>query len=420
MAYPISDDSYSGGQAFVRDTLQALVRAGLKRKLRDLKGAPEPRMQLAGREVLLLCSNNYLGLATDDRLKQAAQQATEIYGCGATGSRLISGNSEPHRVLEQAIASYKGTEAALVFTSGYHANLGAITALVGTGDAIFSDALNHASLIDGARLSRAEILIYPHRDVEDLEKKLRSRISVRRKLILTETVFSMDGDLAPLRDIAYLAKKYGSLLLADEAHATGLFGPTGAGLVEALELQSAVDVQMGTFSKALGSLGGYLAASKDLIDYFLNCSRSFIFTTGLPPGVLAASTEAVRIAREEPEHRETLWRNVGTLRRGLGEMGFGLGPSQSQILPLLLYYKRRTMAACRFLLRRGVFVQGIRPPTVPPGTERLRIAPMATHTAKDLETALAAFAELQSLLQSPKRRTTAGESSTAAPVGVLK
>ncbi|MBI2819847.1 MAG: aminotransferase class I/II-fold pyridoxal phosphate-dependent enzyme, partial [Acidobacteria bacterium] len=326
----------------------------------------------------------------------------------------------PHRLLEQAIASYKGTEAALVFSSGYHANLGAITALVEAGDAIFSDALNHASLIDGARLSRAEILIYPHRDVEDLEKKLRSRTLARRKLILTETVFSMDGDFAPLREIVYLAKKYGALLLVDEAHATGLFGPTGAGLVEALELQSAVDVQMGTFSKALGSLGGYLAASKDLIDYFLNCSRSFIFTTGLPPGVLAASAEAVRIAREEPEHRESLWLNVETLRRGFGEMGFELGASQSQILPLLLYDKRRTMAACRFLLRRGVFVQGIRPPTVPQGTERLRIAPMATHTAQDLETALAAFAELQSLLQSATRRTTAVEAPTAAPVGVLK
>jgi len=420
MAYPISDSFYSGGQEFVREALHALVEAGLKRKLRDLEGAPGTRVRLAGREMLLLCSNNYLGLATDERLKRAAQNATEIYGCGATGSRLISGNTEPHRALERAIASYKGTEAALVFASGYHANLGAITALVEAGDAIFSDALNHASLIDGARLSRAEILIYAHRDVEDLENKLRSRSSARRKLILTETIFSMDGDLAPLREIAYLAKKFGALLLVDEAHATGLLGSTGAGLVEALGLQPAVNIQMGTFSKALGSLGGYLAADKDLIDYFLNRSRSFIFTTGLPPGVLAASTEAVRIARNEPAHRESLWRNVGQLRDGLTAMGFGLGPSQSQILPLLLYDKRRTMAACRFLLRHGIFVQGIRAPTVPPGTERLRIASMATHTAQDLEAALAVFAELQSLLQSPKRRTIAVPSPTAAPRGVSK
>ncbi|MBI2818792.1 MAG: aminotransferase class I/II-fold pyridoxal phosphate-dependent enzyme, partial [Acidobacteria bacterium] len=196
MAYPISEDTHCGAQEFVREALHDLVRTGLKRKLRHLEGAPGPRVRLAGREVLLLCSNNYLGLATNDRLKQAAQQATQIYGCGATGSRLISGNSEPYRELEQEIAAYKGTEAALVFASGYHANLGAVTALVEAGDAIFSDALNHASLIDGARLSRAEILIYRHGDVEDLENQLRSRSSARRKLILTETVFSMDGDLA--------------------------------------------------------------------------------------------------------------------------------------------------------------------------------------------------------------------------------
>jgi len=420
MSSPISGGPASGGQGFVRDALQSLVQSGLKRSLRHLQGPPAARVRLDGREVLLLCSNNYLGLATDERLKQVARDATEIYGCGATGSRLISGNTEPHRALEQAIASYKGTQAALVFASGYHANLGAVTALVEAGDAIFSDALNHASLIDGARLSRAEILVYPHRDVEDLESKLRSRSSARRKLILTESVFSMDGDIAPLRDIAFLARKYGALLLVDEAHATGLFGPTGAGLVEALELQLTVDIQMGTFSKAFGSLGGYLAASKDLIDYFVNRSRSFIFTTGLPPGVLAASTEAVRISRSEPARRQALWRNMETLHSGLREMGFELGPTQSQILPLLLYDMRRTMAACRFLLRRGIFVQGIRPPTVPPGTARLRITPMATHTAQEIEGALAAFAELQSLLCKPKRRAAAFDSMTAASAGVLK
>jgi 8-amino-7-oxononanoate synthase len=413
MTAPNVDESASGGQGFVRGALEGLAQAGLRRSLRHLEGAPETRVRLGGREVLLLCSNNYLGLATDERLKRAAQEATESYGCGATGSRLISGNTEPHRALERAIAEYKGAEAALVFTSGYHANLGAITALMEGGDVIFSDALNHASLIDGARLSRAEILIYQHRDAEDLENKLRSRPAARRKLILTESVFSMDGDLAPLQEIAYLARKYGALLLVDEAHATGLFGPTGAGLVEELALQSAVDIQMGTFSKALGSLGGYLAASRDLIDYFLNRSRSFIFTTGLPPGVLGASSEAVRIARSESARRENLWGNVAALQSGLHELGFELGPTQSQILPLLLYDKRRTMAACRFLLRRGIFVQGIRPPTVPPGTARLRITPMATHTAQDLEGALSAFAELQSLLRAPKR-------NAAAPAGALQ
>ncbi|MBI3933118.1 MAG: 8-amino-7-oxononanoate synthase [Acidobacteria bacterium] len=411
MPYSIPDDSFSGGQKFVRDTLHSLAEAGLKRQLRDLEGAPGPRVRLSGREVLLLCSNNYLGLATDERLKRAAQRATEIYGCGATGSRLISGNSEPYRELEQEIAAYKGTEAALVFASGYHANLGAVTALVEAGDAIFSDALNHASLIDGARLSRAEILIYRHGDVEDLENQLRSRSSARRKLILTETVFSMDGDFAPLCDISYLAKKYGALLLVDEAHATGLFGPTGAGRVEELRLQYKVDVQMGTFSKALGSLGGHLAASKELVEYFLNRSRTFIFTTGLPPGVLAASTEAIRISRNEPARRQSLWSNVALLRNGLRELGFLLGAGESQILPLLLYDERRTMSACRFLLRQGVFVQGIRPPTVPPGMARLRITPMATHTPRDLDEALAAIGKLQDLYRNPRRQR--GETAPA-------
>jgi 7-keto-8-aminopelargonate synthetase-like enzyme len=253
--------------------------------------------------------------------------------------------------------------------------------------------------------------------MEDLENKLRLNAASRRKLIVTESVFSMDGDLAPLRDIVFLAKQHGAMLLVDEAHATGIFGPTGAGLVEALGLQAGVDVQMGTFSKALGSLGGYLAASRDCIDYFLNRSRTFIFTTGLPPGVLAASAEALRIVREEPSHREALWHNVTTLRQGLAFLGLNLGPSESQILPVILHDKRLTMAACRFLLRRGIFVQGIRPPTVPPGSARLRIAPMASHSNPDMHQALEAFAELQSLLRSPRRSAMVSLAALPAPVG---
>ena len=394
----------SDATAFIRELLRSIERSGLKRTLRELEGAPGPRVRLRGRDVLLLCSNNYLGLATDERLKRAACEAVEKYGCGATGSRLISGNWPPYRELETELATFKRTEAALVFSSGYHANIGAITALVEAGDAIFSDALNHASLIDGARLSRADILVYRHCDPDDLEAKLRSRATARRKLILTESVFSMDGDLAPLVDVACLARKYGALLLVDEAHATGVFGPTGAGCVEALGLQSQVDIQMGTFSKALGSLGGYLAASKDLISYFVNRSRSFIFTTGLPPATLAASAEAIRIVRSDAERRASLWRNGERLRSELTRIGFDLVPNQSQILPLLLRDDAKTMAACRFLLRHGVFVQGIRPPTVPAGTARLRITPMATHTESDLDEALAAVAALRSLMSTPRRR----------------
>jgi 8-amino-7-oxononanoate synthase len=423
MAFPVSGDAASGdavpgGQEFVRDTLNAIRRAGLGRRLRDLEGAPGPRIRLNGRDVLLLCSNNYLGLATDQRLKKAACQAIETYGCGATGSRLISGNCEPYQELEREVAEFKGTEAALVFSSGYHANLGAITALVEAGDAIFSDQRNHASLIDGARLSKAEILIYRHADAEDLESRLRSRASARRRLIITEAVFSMDGDLAPLSEIAFLSRKYGATLLVDEAHATGVFGPTGAGLVEHLGLVSQVDIQMGTFSKALGSLGGYLAASRELIDYFLNRARAFIFTTGLPPGVVAASAEAIRIVRQEPERRAALWQNAERLRTGLHDIGFELGPTKSPILPLLLHDERRTMAACRFLLRHGVFVQGIRPPTVPAGTARLRIAPMATHRNDEMRDALGVFGNLQSCLHSPQRQARVREAALPAALEV--
>ncbi|MBI4441943.1 MAG: 8-amino-7-oxononanoate synthase [Acidobacteria bacterium] len=397
-----ADPSDNGSHAFVRDKLDALRKSGLWRKLRDLEGAPGPRILLNGRSVLLLCSNNYLGLATDDRVKQAAREALDAFGCGATGSRLISGNLEPYRTLERELADFKGTEAALVFTSGYHANVGTIAALVGSGDCIFSDALNHASLIDGSRLSGAEIFVYRHCDTNDLEENLARRGAARRKLILTESVFSMDGDLAPLKDLVFLAKKYGAMLLVDEAHTTGVFGATGAGRIEELGLQQQVDIQMGTFSKALGSLGGYIAASQDVVWYLIHRARSLVFTTGLPPSVVAASTAALRIVRSEPHRRQQLWRNVGHLRKGLEDLGFELGPSQSQILPLPLGEDRRTMAACRYLLRNGVFVQGIRPPTVPPGTARLRIAPTAAHSEQDVQQALAAFARLHDALRSPQ------------------
>ncbi|MBI4464891.1 MAG: 8-amino-7-oxononanoate synthase [Acidobacteria bacterium] len=392
---------------FVRETLDVLKQAGQWRKLRDLEGAPGPRILLNGRSVLLLCSNNYLGLATEERVKQAAHEALDALGCGATGSRLISGNLEPYRTLEQELAEFKGTEAALVFPSGYQANLGTVSALVGAGDCIFSDALNHASLIDGSRLSGAEVLVYGHCDPDHLEDKLAQRATARRKLILTESVFSMDGDLAPLNDLVLLAKKYGALLMVDEAHATGVFGPTGAGRIEELGLQQQVDIQMGTFSKALGSLGGYIAASQDLVSYLIQRARSFVFTTGLPPAVLAASTAALRIVSQEPESREKLWRNARRLRNGLEQMGFELGPSQSQILPLLLGEERRTMTAGRFLLRHGVFVQGIRPPTVPVGTARLRISATAAHSEAEVEEALEAFMRLSAALHSPKRKSSA-------------
>ena len=391
-------------QDIIRTHLAALKRAGLQRRLRHLSGPPGPRINVDGHSVLLLCSNNYLGLATDDRLKQAAQAAISTYGCGATGSRLISGNLEPYEHLELDLAAFKNSESALIFPSGYQANVGTVAALVGSRDMIFSDALNHASLIDGSRQSRAEMVTYNHCDPADLEAKLKMHAAARQKLILTESVYSMDGDLAPLREICFLAKKYSALLLVDEAHATGLFGSNGAGLVSEYGLQSNVDIQMGTFSKALGSLGGYIAASRELIDFMLHRARSLIFSTALPPAVLDASRTALQIVREEPGRRQALWKNVARLRDGLARMGLDTSPSLSQILPVRLGDAQRTMVASRFLLKKGVFVQGVRPPTVPLGTARLRISPMATHSDDDISTALTALESLQFALRQRKNR----------------
>jgi 8-amino-7-oxononanoate synthase len=384
--------------AFLRESLHDLRRAGLYRNLRSQHGAPGPRVCVNGRNVLLLCSNNYLGLAMHPAVRQASAEAIEAFGCGATGSRLISGNVEPYELLERDLASFKGTEAALVFASGYHANAGAVSALAGAGDVIFSDALNHASVIDGCRLSRAETVIYRHCDVSDLERKLSATPGARRKLIVTESVFSMDGDVAPLRELIFLAERHGAMLMVDEAHATGVFGPTGAGLVEELGLSSRVHVQMGTFSKSLGSVGGYVAGSRELTDYLIHHARSFIFSTGLPPAALAASRAAIQVVRRQPELRQALWQNVRRIRQGLAEIGFDVGSSQSQIIPICLTDDRLAMAACRLLLKYGVFVQAIRPPTVPPGTARLRLTPTACHTSQDIDEALQALARLKTFL----------------------
>lgn len=388
---------------FLSEELAALRRSGMLRSLRDIQGGAGTVVQIGQRPALMLCSNNYLGLADDARVKAAAVQAVEQYGTGATGSRLISGNSDLYAALEQELAQFKRTESALVFSSGYHANIGTIAALVGSGDAIYSDELNHASIIDGARLSRAAIHVYRHNDVEHLAQLLRQSAGPGRKLVITESVFSMDGDIAPLAAIFTQARKHRAVLMVDEAHGTGVFGENGSGQVEAQGLTGKVDVQMGTFSKALGSLGGYVAGSSQLIQFLLNRARSFIFSTGLPPAVLGASREAIRIVQSEPERRRCLFSHVAKLRAGLGQLGFALPASDSQIIPILIGDARRTMAACRYLLRHGIFVQGVRPPTVPAGTARLRLTPMSTHTEAQIEQVLQTFAALAALLRSPRR-----------------
>jgi 8-amino-7-oxononanoate synthase len=367
--------------------------AGLERHLRPVDGPQETWVSVDGRRVLLLCSNNYLGLANHTALQEAAARAAREYGVGAGASRLISGSMRLHHELEAEIAKLKGAEAALLFNSGYHANIGVIPALVGPEDVVFSDALNHASIVDGCRLSRAQVVAYPHADVGALDDSLR-RQRGRRRLVVTDSIFSMDGDTAPLRAICEVAEHHGAMVMVDEAHATGVVGPGGAGIVAALGLRDRVAVQMGTLGKALGTFGAFVAGSRELIDHLVNRARPFVYTTALPPPVVAAALAALELVRAEPERRVRLAENAAVLGRGLRQLGLEVGAAASHIIPVLIGDAPRTMELSARLLDMGVFVQGIRPPTVPAGTARLRVTVMSTHTAEDLRYALEAFARV--------------------------
>ncbi|MBI2180822.1 MAG: 8-amino-7-oxononanoate synthase, partial [Deltaproteobacteria bacterium] len=360
------------GVNFVESELERLKETGLYRKLRRVDGDQGSTLVLDGREVINFSSNNYLGLANHPALGEAAKAAIDRYGCGSGASRLISGNMTLHEELESKIAEFKGTEAALVFNSGFQLNTGVVSTLVGEGDAVFSDALNHASIVDGCRLSRAKVAIYGHLDMNHLEGELKRSSSARRKLIVTESLFSMDGDEAPLADIVGLAQRHGAMVMVDEAHATGVYEPNGAGLIAKLGLGEGVFVQMGTLGKALGGFGAYIAGSKALRDLLINRCRSFIFTTSLPPAVMAMAIAAIGLVEREPERRQALRGNSAALRGGLASLGYVMGGSRSQILPLIVGDAQRCMKLSQRLLDRGVFAQGIRPPTVPPGTSRLR------------------------------------------------
>jgi len=375
---------------FVLEELAARQAAGLTRRLRPVDGAQDAWVTVDGRRVLLLCSNNYLGLANHPALQEAASRAAMEYGVGSGASRLISGSMRLHHDLEARLAAFKGAEAALLFTSGYHANIGAITALVGASDAVFSDALNHASIVDGCRLSRADVNIYPHCDMDALAAQL-ARSRARRRLVVTDSIFSMDGDAAPLATICELAERHGAMVMVDEAHATGCVGPHGAGLVAAAGLQDRVTVQMGTLGKALGTFGAFVAGRRSVIDLLVNVARSFIYTTALPPPAVAAAMAALELVGSDEARRRQLAVNATLLIDGLRARGFDLGPSPCHIVPILIGDAGTTMRLSEQLLAAGVFVQGIRPPTVPPGTARLRATVMSTHSAADVHTALAAL-----------------------------
>jgi glycine C-acetyltransferase/8-amino-7-oxononanoate synthase len=337
-----------------------------------------------------LCSNDYLGLAGHADVCSAAAEAAERWGAGSGASRLVSGTLTPHHELEDELARFKGHEACVLFGSGYLANIGVIAALANQGDVILSDALNHASIIDGCRLARAETIVYDHRDLDSLAAGLK-RAGGRRAIIVTDAVFSMDGDLAPLCDIVDLARRHRAGVVVDEAHATGVVGPGGRGLVAALDLESEVDVVIGTLSKALGSYGAFACSSRPMAELLVNRARTFIYSTALPPPAVAAAHAALHILQNTPEIVDRLRVNARTLSGLLAASGLPVTTTDIPIIPIIVGDARDATALSDYALRNGVFAQAIRPPTVPAGTSRLRLVAMASHTERDLREAARAF-----------------------------
>lgn len=365
--------------------LADLEARDLRRRLLEVEEVlPGGRVRVGGKVLLNLSANDYLGLAQDPRLAAAAAEAARRWGTGAGASRLVAGQLRLHRQVEEKLAAFKGTEAAVIFSTGYMANVGAITALVGPGDTVFCDRLNHASIYDGIRLSGARLARFPHRDLNALEKLLKEAPVRGRRLILTDTVFSVDGDLSPLRELVALKERHGAVLMVDEAHATGVLGPGGAGLAEALGLTAQVEVHMGTFSKALGALGGYVAGDRRLIEYLHNKARSFIYSTALPPPVVGAIGCALDIVRQEPERRRRLLAEAALFRRELEAAGLNTLGSETQIVPVLAGSNRAALDFAQALRDAGLLAVALRPPTVPAGQARVRFSLSAAHSAEDL------------------------------------
>ena len=378
-------------QTTLRDKLQQLRDRSLLRSVTPVESATGARIRHGGRDVILLSSNDYLGLTTHPEVVQAALMATERYGTGSGASRLVSGTLPPHVRLEETLAMFKGTEAALLFGAGYLANVGVIPTLIGRGGLILADRLCHASVIDACRLSQADFRVFRHGDCDHLERLLRRRTTDRPTLIITEGVFSMDGDLAPLPDLVSLAERYGAILYVDDAHGTGVMGGTGRGTVEHFDLEHRVPFHMGTLSKAVGSHGGFLVGTRDLVEYVINTARSFMFTTALPPAVAAASLAALTVIGREPERRARLWSNRQRFFDGLKALGCTLPRTASPILPVLIGDAASASKVAERLLTHGVYATAIRPPTVPDGTSRIRFTVTSEHTTDQLDEALHAL-----------------------------
>ena len=370
----------------VSERLEELRDRGLYRRMRMVSGPQGPRVVLDGKPVLLLCSNNYLGLADHPRVREAAADAAMRWGVGAGSSRLVSGTMRIHRKLEERLAEFKHSGTALLYGSGYLANIGVVSALAGKGEVVFSDELNHASIIDGCRLSRAETFVYRHNDMDHLAWALE-RASGRGAVIATDSVFSMDGDVAPLTELVELARRHRVRLVVDEAHGVGCLGPGGRGAVHEAGLEHEVDVVVGTLGKALGAYGAYVTCDSDVAEYLVNRSRPFIFSTAPPPPAIAGALAALDLLREEPRRVERLAQNGAALRDELAREGFDVSASTTQIVPLVIGDAAQAMQICELAIEHGVFAQAIRPPTVAEGTSRLRLAVMSTHTKDELREA---------------------------------
>ena len=377
-----------------REKLGAIRERGTHRRMRVLDGAQAPRMSVDGRDVLLFAGSNYLDLATHPEVVEAASRAARDFGCAAGGSRLITGNLAIHEALEVELADFFGTPAALAFSTGYMANAGVLPALVGPEDAIVSDALVHASLIDGARLARASVHVFAHGDADALEAVLREVAPAhRRVLVVLDGVYSMDGDLAPLGRLVPIAKRHGAMVLLDDAHGCFALGARGRGAAELFDVANGVDVLVGTLGKGLGSFGAFVAGSAALRELLVNTARSFIFSCALAPPQVEAARAALRLVAREPWRRERLQANAARLRARLADRGISTAPSETHIVPVVLGDNATAMRVCERLLDRGFYAQGIRWPSVPEGAARLRITPMATHEPDAIDALADAVAE---------------------------
>jgi len=375
---------------FLREELQELSNQGLLVNIREIQSPQDAWFVADGKRVLNLCSNNYLGLANHPRLRDAAKEAIDRFGVGPGAVRTIAGTQSIHLECERRLARFKGTEATILLQSGFAANLATIPAIVGEDDLIFSDELNHASIIDGCRLSRAKVIRYAHNDVEDLERKL-SEHQARRRLVVTDGVFSMDGDIAPLPDIVNVAKKHGALVMVDDAHGEGVLGEHGRGIVHHFGLTGQVEIEVGTLSKAFGVVGGYVAGTRELVDYLKQRARPFLFSSALTPADAGAALAAVDLLEESDELVQKLWDNARYFKQRMSQAGFDIGKSVTPITPVMLGEAPIAVAFSKKLFEYGVFAQSIGYPTVPKGKARIRVMISASHSKNDLDFGIEQF-----------------------------